>query len=438
MNDLLSQSLYLINLESEQTILSAIFLEPELIKDCKLVANNFGERKHQRLFSLFKQLDEKGLPIEMISVVEEIGMANVDAIGGINYVSELIASSYSTTSFNYHQELLIEYHKKRQIAETARQSLQDIHEKTSDEIMQDVSKSHNALDDNDFDNDLGHIKEVLGSTFDEMQINRGEISGAETGFAEVDKITSGLQRQDLVIVGARPSVGKTALALNLAKNTAEKGNPSAVFSIEMKKEKIASRLISSSGNIEGDKMMNPMAKFTESDWSKTVNALGELSHLPIHIFDKPNPDMNYIFRKCRLLKKEYPDEHLVVIIDYLQLIKGDPKQKGNRTQEISEISRGLKGIARELDLTMVALSQLSRDVEKRQDKRPLLSDLRESGQIEQDADVIGLLYRDDYYNAETEEPGIIEVNVAKQRNGPTGTVKLLYVKEYSKFLNIDL
>jgi replicative DNA helicase len=196
-------------------------------------------------------------------------------------------------------------------------------------------------------------------------------------------------------------------------------------------------MMSSLENIDAQKMRNPAKDFVDGDWTKTTMAMGKLGKMPIHIFDKSGVDIGYIRQKCRLLKRMYPDKHIIIMIDYLQLIIGNPKHGGNRTAEISEISRMLKHIARDLDITVIALSQLSRAVEQRQDKRPMMSDLRESGQIEQDADVIGFLYRDDYYDKESENKNIVEVIIAKQRNGPTGTIQLAFMKEYNKFINLS-
>lgn len=422
--------------KSEVGALGSIVMDPTLIKGTDLKPEHFFEPKNREIFSAMKSLDAKGLPIELASLLEEIGLSNLGRVGGISYLSEITESAFSTVSFNYHQELLIEYHKKRKIYELNQKANKRLLEESADQVLQGMDKDIKSLESSSTDNDMGHIKDILQKTFDWMEEDHGTISGAETGFAEVDELTSGLQRQDLVIVGARPSVGKTAFALNLANNTASKENPVAIFSAEMKDIAIALRMISNTGNISGNAMKNPFALFGNKDWEKSAGAIAELSKRPIHILDKARPDLHYIYRKVRGMKRLYPNEHLVVIIDYLQLIKGDPTLKGNRTQEIGDISSTLKAIAREFDCTVVALSQLSRKVEERADKRPMLSDLRESGQIEQDADVIQFLYRDDYYNADSEDKGIIEVNTAKQRNGPTGIVKLLYVKEYSKFLTV--
>jgi replicative DNA helicase len=433
---LFDRNALLIKLESEKIVISSIFLEPELLKDCILVAENFGEYKHQQLFNVFKKLDEKGLPIELTSVLEEIGMEDVGRIGGITYLSELLAFSFTTASFSYHQELILEYYKKRRILEIAQETVQNVFNQTSNELSQTYNQSMALLEENHVEEDDGHISKVLEDTYEWMSTEHGEITGAETGFTELDELTSGLQRQDLVIIAARPSIGKTAFAVDLCKNYSRKGGPTAIFSQEMKNRLLTLRMISSEGNIDGKVIRNPMNEFEDEDWDKTAQALAQLSKMPMHLFDKTNVDIAFIRRKLRMLKRKYPGEHIVAMIDYLQLMKGDPKLKGNKNLEIGDISKSLKQLARELDCTIIALSQLSRKVEERADKRPMLSDLRESGQIEQDADVIGFLYRDDYYNANSDEVGIMEVNIAKQRNGPIGVVKLAFKKEFSKFINL--
>lgn len=431
--------LALVNMEAEQAVLGAILYEPELIKDCMLKADHFGEDKHTNLFFVLKDLDDKGKPINMVAIVERVGNTKVDKIGGISYLSQLAGSVPSTANFTFYQSIVLEYYEKRQTYEIARNMMKDTLEHEPGEVRQTAIEALSKLDDLDDDNDDGDIKKVLIRVYDWMEQDHGNITGATTGFSELDRMLSGLQKQDLVIVGARPSMGKTAFAVNICQNyaTANNGGPAAVFSLEMPDEGLAKRMLSSEGNINAQAMRNPIGSFKDGDWSKLTMALGALSNAPLHIFDKPGVDIGYIRKKCRMLIRKYPGEHLIVVIDYLQLIIGNPKHGGNRTAEISEISRMLKQIARELDITIIALSQLSRSVEQRQDKRPMMSDLRESGQIEQDADVIAFLYRDDYYDKESENKNIIEIIVAKQRNGPVGTVNLAFVKEYNKFVNLE-
>lgn len=433
----------LIKTESEKIVLAAFFYEPELIKDCVLIPGNFFSQHHQKLFKTLKELDEKGLPIEVQSVFEHIGINNADLVGGLSYVMELIANAFTSASFTYHQDLIIEYYKRRKVVRIAQKAIQEVMDQNADIVMRQVIDDVLLLEDQDVDEDDGHIKKVMEEAYDYMGTDHGTVTGAKTNFHEFDKMTQGLQRQDLVILGGRPSMGKTALAVQMCMNHAENkpkehpnGGPVAIFSIEMRNRALALRMISNMGNVEGNSMRNAVHNFKDEDWLKSTRAIGQLSELPIHMFDKPNVDLAYIRRKLRMMKRIYPGQHIVVMVDYLQLIQGDPIHKGNRTQEISEISRTLKQFAREMDLTILALSQLSRGVESRQDKRPMSSDLRESGQLEQDADMIMFVYRDDYYDHDSEFKGLVELILTKQRNGPVGTVTLAYMKEYSKFVNI--
>lgn len=282
-----------------------------------------------------------------------------------------------------------------------------------------------------------NIKDVLVATYDNIEIlttRKGDVTGIPTGFAELDRMTAGFQRNDLIIVGARPSVGKTAFALNIAQNVATKTEENvAIFSLEMGAEQLVMRMLCAEGNINAQNLRT--GSLTDEDWRKLTMAMGSLSNAGIYIDDTPGVRIGEIRSKCRRLKQEHGLG--MILIDYLQLIQGDGRSGDNRQQEVSEISRSLKALARELKVPVIALSQLSRGVEQRQDKRPMMSDIRESGSIEQDADIVAFLYRDDYYDKESENKNIIEIIIAKQRNGPVGTVSLAFVKEYNKFVNLE-
>lgn len=282
------------------------------------------------------------------------------------------------------------------------------------------------------------LRGTLVELYQKMQIDVGDLTGINTGYNDLNRMTSGLQDGDLIIVGGRPSMGKTAFVLNIAYNAASSDAATGIFSLEMGEEQLLRRMISSAGNVDATKMKNPKKLCNIKDWEKISQAMGLINNLPLEIYDKPNVTMQEIYAKTRKLKRKYPNKKVLIAIDYLQLIVGDPKHKGNRMQEIGEISRKLKLMARELKVCVIALSQLSRAVENRQDKRPLLSDLRETGQIEQDADLIAFLYREDYYDAETANKNVTEIILAKQRNGPVGVVELAFIKEFSKFINLDV
>ncbi|MCG0314173.1 MAG: replicative DNA helicase, partial [Calditerricola sp.] len=259
------------------------------------------------------------------------------------------------------------------------------------------------------------------------------VTGVASGYPDLDRMTSGFQPSDLIIVAARPSVGKTAFALNIAQNVGIRGETVAIFSLEMSAQQLVTRMLCAEGNLEAHKLRTGYLE--EEDWERLTMAISTLSKAPIFIDDTPGITVTEIRSKLRRLKAERGLS--LVVIDYLQLIQGRSRYAENRQQEISEISRSLKGIARELHVPVIALSQLSRAVEQRQDKRPILSDIRESGSIEQDADIVAFLYRDDYYDPETDRKNIVEVIIAKQRNGPTGKVELVFLKEYNKFVSLD-
>ncbi len=442
-----SAEAFLSNPDSEKVVLGSILLEPELLKDCYLAPEQFGVPKHQVMFEVFKSMEEKGIPLDIVSVPEVAGSNRMFLMGGLASLMELATSVFTTTNFSYHQENVSDYYKKRKGYEIGRYLMQNAPNMTSEEMANYTAEAFDKLEDGGGETEEQEsslAENIAARTFENMQKNNGKIAGATTGYRDLDKILSGMRKQDLIIVGARPSVGKTAFAVNVGINFATseptalqpKGGVVALFSLEMSDESLMLRMFSNMGNIDAQRIRNPMEDFLSDDWNRTVNAITQLSGKAFHIFDKPGADMVYIRKTLRWIRKKYQGQHVVVVIDYLQLIAGDTRKKENRQQEVSDISKGLKTLARELDMTIVALSQLSRKVEDRADKRPMLSDLRESGSIEQDADVIALLYREDYYDKETDNQNIIEIDIAKQRNGPTGTVSLAFVKENSKFVNI--
>lgn len=433
----------LANIEAEQSVLGAIMLEPELIRDAFVKADYFYEHRHKVVFEAMLQLREKNITVDVITLVEQL-IGQLEEVGGLTYLTELAGAMPTTASFTHYQGIITHHYERRMMHNIAQKLMSYSFEQEPASARNEIINALQSLDDlsGGDDKDDGHIKHTMLKIYEWMEQDHGDVTGARTGFRDLDNMLSGLQRQDLVIVGARPSMGKTAFAINICQNYAlgaakGDGGPAAVFSLEMPDEGLGKRMITSEGNINAIHMRNPLQMFDDSEWNKATNALANLSNAPLHIFDKSSVDISYIRKKCRMLTRKYPGEHLIVVIDYLQLIQGDPKFKGNRVQEIGAISRDLKLMARELDITVVALSQLSRAVEQRQDKRPMLSDLRESGGIEQDADVIAFLYRDDYYDKESESKDLVEIIIGKQRNGPVGTVTLAFKKDYNKFLNLD-
>lgn len=292
------------------------------------------------------------------------------------------------------------------------------------------------LSQNTSNNSYSSIKDILVSTFDELEKlfnQKGKISGITTGFSGIDRMTSGLHNSDLLILAARPAMGKSAFAINIATSVAKSGVPVAIFNLEMSKEQVVNRILASEAMVDSNKLRT--GQLDDNDWMKLASTSGILSDTPIYIDDTPGISIMEIRTKCRKLKME--KDIGLVVIDYLQLITASGKKNSSREQEISEISRSLKILAKELNIPVIALSQLSRSAEKRQDdKRPMLSDLRESGAIEQDADIVMFIYREDYYNPETPEKNVAEIIFAKHRGGSTGTVKLKWLGNYTKFLDI--
>lgn len=429
--------LFLCSLDAEESVIGAILSDEDLIKECPLLPEQFGYKELGRIYWAMKTLEEKGKTIDLVNIVEQIGQDKLHKVKGISYITSLARSVPTLTRFKSHIDIVLEYHKKRRAIEITKEMTEIIRNDNAGNVLQETIESLVSLNTIGTDEDDGDIKAGLVDMYEDIEQEKGDVVGIPSGFHDLDNLTGGFQNQDLVIIGARPSMGKTAFALNTGLN-ASKTDMVAIFSLEMPKIQLLKRFTSSIGNIDSMKMRNGRKNFTDDDWRSLTLAMGTLSNSNIRIFDKSGIGVEYIYSKVRKLKKEVGDsQRILVIIDYLQLLVGHPKHQGNRQAEISEISRSLKNMARELNVCVIALSQLSRSVESRQDKRPMQSDLRESGQIEQDADVIAFLYRDDYYDKESELTNILEVIIAKQRNGPIGTVQLAFIKEYNKFVNLE-
>lgn len=423
------------NKEAEESVLGSILLEPELIKDVIVRPDQMTAGTHSNLLATMLDLDAKGKPVEMLNILERVGTNNLDRVGGLSFLSSLAASIVSTTNFENHQNLILEYYNRRESSKIGlKLSSQEI---DSDEAIEALNK----ILDNESQDDDGDITDAIFETYDAVLNATGDVTGIPTKYRDIDKMTGGYQGGQLIIVGARPSIGKTAFAINIGLNAMQKpdetGDIVAIFSYEMGKRELLKRAAASLNNIDLQRMKWAGTEFRTEDWKKLNDSLGTLSKSDLKIFDNANMNINFIWSKVRKLKRKNPDRRVLVIIDYLQLIVPVEHVKGNRTQEISDISQGLKRLARAENVPVIALSQLSRGVEQRQDKRPMLSDLRESGSIEQDADIVKFLYREDYYDKETEDTNMLEIIIAKHRDGPTGSVKLAFVKEYGKILNID-
>ncbi|MDZ5471669.1 replicative DNA helicase [Bacillus sp. 31A1R] len=442
MSDLFADRLPPQNIEAEQAVLGAIFLEPAALTLASeiLIPEDFYRAAHQKIFNVMLRLNDQGKAVDLITVTEDLAATKLlEDTGGVSYLSELAASVPTAANIEYYAKIVSEKSVLRRLIRTATSIAQDgyTREDEVEALLGEAEKSIMEVAQRKNASAFHNIKDVLVRTYDNIETmhNRaGDITGIETGFAELDRMTAGFQRNDLIIVGARPSVGKTAFALNIAQNVAVKaGENVAIFSLEMGAEQLVMRMLCAEGNIDAQRLRT--GSLTDEDWGKLTMAMGSLSNAGIFIDDTPGVKITDIRSKCRRLKQEHGLG--MILIDYLQLILGSGRSGENRQQEVSEISRSLKALARELQVPVIALSQLSRGLEQRQDKRPMMSDIRESGSIEQDADIVAFLYRDDYYDKESENKNIIEIIIAKQRNGPTGTVSLAFVKEYNKFVNLE-
>lgn len=430
------------NIEAEQATLGAIFLEPEALVTASeiLIPEDFYRASHQRIYQVMLDLSEKGEPVDLVTVTADLADRKLlEEVGGVSYLSDLANSSPTAANIDYYSKIVEEKSLLRRLIRAASEIAANgyAREEEVEAVLNEAEKAILEVANRKNGGAFISIKDVLVQAYDnieQLHNRKGDITGIPTGFSDLDRMTAGFQRNDLIIVAARPSVGKTAFALNIAQNVATKTEENvAIFSLEMGAEQLVMRMLCAEGNIDAQRLRT--GSLIPEDWQKLTMAMGSLSAAGIFIDDTPGVRIGDIRSKCRRLKQEKGLG--MILIDYLQLIQGNGRAGENRQQEVSEISRSLKALARELQVPVIALSQLSRGVESRQDKRPMMSDIRESGSIEQDADIVAFLYRDDYYDKESESKNIIEIIIAKQRNGPTGTVELAFVKEYNKFVNLD-
>lgn len=437
------------NKEAEQAVLGSILLRPTTIVEAMeyLVPKAFYQHAHQLIFSAMIELNEQDTAIDVVTVKNILTDKNqLDDIGGVSYLGELATAVPTAANIVYYAQIVAEKALLRRLINTATDIVKQGYDAPDGDVSAVLDAAERAI--MNVGEDQNHsgfqkIAEVLNTTIeniDRLAQEDSTVTGLETGYPELDQVTAGLHADELIILAARPGVGKTAFALNVAENVAIH-NPTtvAIFSLEMGAEQLASRLLCAKGNVDANHLRT--GNLNEEEWQNLIVAMGILSKTSIYIDDTPGIKMAEIRAQCRRLAKETGNLGLV-IVDYLQLIEGSGQE--NRQQEVSTISRQLKKLAKELHVPVIALSQLSRGVEQRQDKRPVLSDIRESGSIEQDADVVAFLYREDYYNNEVSDSeesandqdqnvGEVEVIIGKNRSGPRGTVKLLFVKSYNKF-----
>ena len=454
-NDIMTDNLPPQNIEAEQAVLGAIFLNTDALADAMeyVEADDFYRRAHQILFQAMVNLNNDGEAIDVLTVQNYLTTNNqLDDVGGVAYIAELATSVPTAANAGYYAKIVEEKSMLRRLISTATNIITQANNGDDDVPSLLDSAERQIMDVSEQRNRSGfrEIKDVLNETLsdiDRLSQQSEDITGLPTGYREFDKMTAGLQPDNLIILAARPAVGKTAFALNIAQNVATSTDTSvAIFSLEMSAESLVNRMLCAEGSINANHLRT--GQLDEGEWQNLIVAMGALSNTSIFIDDTPGIKMAEIRAKCRRLAKEKGNLGLVVI-DYLQLIEGSNKE--SRQQEVSEISRQLKKLAKELSVPILALSQLSRGVEQRQDKRPVLSDIRESGSIEQDADIVAFLYRDDYYErgeSKSEEDGDdqdslnqdvgeVELIIEKNRAGARGTVKLLFIKSYNKFSNIS-
>ena len=430
------------DIDAEQAVLGSMLTDKEAVNAAieSLKEDAFYRDDNRIIFQAIVNLYSKSEPIDIITLKDELeSMDKFEQVGGYEYLASLPDKVPTTANVQKYIKIVEEKSILRNLIKTANEIIELGYDPTKDveDIMDGAEKK--IFDIMQSKNQKGYtpIKDVLVESFtklEELYNRKQHITGVPTGFAELDYKTAGLHGSELILVAARPAMGKTAFALNLATNAALRGNaPVAIFSLEMSKDQLVNRILCSEAMVDSNKVRT--GKLDEDDWVKLAGAIGPLSEAEMYIDDTPGISITEIRAKCRKLKLE--KNIGLVVIDYLQLIQGSNRRNGSREQEIAEISRSLKILAKELNVPVIALSQLSRAVEQRPDHKPMMSDLRESGSIEQDADIVMFLYREDYYNPDTERKNIAEVIIGKNRSGSTGSVDLGWLGSYTKFVNLE-
>lgn len=429
------------DIEAEQAVIGSMLTDRDAVMNAaqKLTENSFYRDDNKIIFEAMINLYNRAEPVDIVTVKNELtSMGLFEKVGGLEYLAMLPDKVPTTANAQKYINIVEEKATLRALIKTANEIIELGYNQTEDveNIMESSEKKIFDIIQKNNQKSYTPIKDVLIESFtklEELYNQKQRITGVPTGFVELDYKTAGLHGSDLILIAARPAMGKTAFALNIAANAALRANtPVAIFNLEMSKDQLVDRMLCMEAMVDSNKVRT--GKLEEDDWSKLASVVGPLSDSNIFIDDTPGISIMEIRTKCRKLKME--KNIGLIVIDYIQLIQGSGKKNASREQEISEISRSLKILAKELNVPVIALSQLSRAVEQRPDHRPMLSDLRESGAIEQDADIVMFLYRDDYYNKDSEEKDISEVIIAKHRGGSTGTVKLLWMGNYTKFVNL--
>lgn len=427
--------------EAEQTVLAAAMIDHMAVEKIinLLNSDDFYYEANKEIFESIKQVHIENIPVDVVTVTEELKKrGKIDYVGGFEYLAQLTDNIITSKNVEAYCNIIKEKSTLRKLISVSNEILEKGY-KENEEVQKIIELAESrifSISQNRNINSFSEIKDVLLQVFDQLEeraMHKGSLTGLTTGYDDLDRMTSGLQKSDLILLAARPSMGKTALALNIAINAVKTGASVALFSLEMSKEQYVQRIISMESMVESGKLRT--GSLNDDDWSRLLTIMSTISSYKVFIDDTASISLFEMMSKCRRLKMEKGLD--LIVVDYLQLMT-DGGRTDSRQQEISNISRGLKAMARELDCPVMALSQLSRAPELRTDHRPIMSDLRESGAIEQDADVVMMLYRDEYYNKEeSEKKGITEVIITKQRNGPVGTVELAWVEQYTKFGNIQ-
>ncbi|TYR78460.1 replicative DNA helicase [Priestia megaterium] len=418
------------NIEAEQVVLGCILQKPELIKDATVKADEFSLEKHRIIFKSMKTLDKDRVPIDCVTLVSNLGNITIEQIGGVSFLLQLGESVPSVEPFHFYEGLVKKAFKIRK----ALQIFKSFEFTPSEDSLYHTLKLLNELTDEGGDISVASKQEVLMEIYDELSNQKEGLSGIDTGFLDLNLMTDGFQKGDLIILAARPSVGKTALALNFAMNACKKNTKVIFFSFEMPQKQLLYRILSSMASINS--MFLRQNQMTDEEIDRAANVTGIIDKWDLVIDDYPGQTTFDINLKIRREIRKTNENPCLVIVDYLQLIKTD-NSYDRHDLKIAAITRELKIMAKELNVPIILLSQLNRNVEQRADKRPYMSDLRDSGSIEQDADVILLLHRDDYYNNNSDQKNKIEINIAKQRNSPVGPVDLLFAKETGTFLDLS-
>ena len=431
------------NIDAEMSLLGAILIDEDVLADVTEITKpkDFYEKRHQLIFEGMMRLFEHHKPVDLLTLTDELTKKDtLDTIGGTTYLSELTNYVPTAAHASAYAEMVAETAVRRRLikASAGISELGYDNDNTTQEILEKAEAELFAVSDQSLKQDLTSIENILTESFDRMEElhrNKGQLRGIKTGYRDLDEMTAGLQRSDLIILAARPAMGKTTLVTNLAYNVASiNKQPVLFFSLEMSKEQLVDRMLADASGVNAWNIRT--GNLSDDDFSKLSDAMGEMAEAPIYIDDTPGLSVLEMRTKARRAAHEAPLG--LIIVDYLQLMQGSGRDNGNRVQEVSEISRGLKLIARELNVPLIALSQLSRSVENRSPQIPQLADLRESGSIEQDADIVSFIYRPGYYEPDNPEvQNITDLIIAKHRNGPVGKVELYFHPERLRFMSLD-